>query len=62
MGARGESNELTLLDLVVAVHEAAASRREALAALDDLLSSRRVRFKRPFVAARRFGGRSAAES
>jgi hypothetical protein len=50
-------DEVTLEDLVVAVHEEATSPREALVALDHLLRTQRVSFKRPDSAARRLAAR-----
>ena len=55
MRAGSAPNGLTLQDLVVAVHDEARSPREALAALDHLLRTQRVSFKRPDSAARRLG-------
>ena len=52
-------DDVTLGDLVIALHEVADSPREALAALDHLLRTQRVRFERPGAAARlcaRLGG------
>lgn len=53
-------DDVTFEDLVIALHEAADSPREALAVLDHLLRTQRVSFKRPADAARRVGlaGRS----
>ena len=48
-------DDLTLQDLVLALHEAADSPREVRAALDHLLRTQRVSFKRPAVAARWLG-------
>jgi hypothetical protein len=62
MGTGSARDELTLQDLVLAVHEESDSPREALAALDHLLRTQRVSFKRPAAAARRLGGGLAAES
>ena len=47
--------QLTLQDLVLALHEAADSPREVRAALDHLLRTQRVTFRRPAAAARRLG-------
>ena len=44
-------DDLTLGDLVVALHDVADSPREVLAALDHLLRTRRVSFERPGAAA-----------
>jgi hypothetical protein len=44
-------SDVTLGELVVALHEVADSPREALAALDHLLRTRRVSFERPAAAA-----------
>ena len=48
--ARAE--EVTFEELVLALHDAADSPREALAVLDHLLRTQRVSFKRPVDAAR----------
>ena len=45
--------QLTLQDLVLALHDAADSPSEVRAALDHLLRTQRVSFKRPAAAARR---------
>src|SRR5574341_1770244 len=55
MQSQARSEELTLLDLVLALDDAADSPREVRAALDHLLATRRVSFKRP-AAMRRLGG------
>ena len=47
MQPTARSEELTLLDLVLALHEAADSPREARAALAHLLATHQVRFERP---------------
>jgi hypothetical protein len=55
MFSDARSQDVTFEDLVIALHEAADSPREALAVLDHLLRTQRVSFKRPADAARRFG-------
>lgn len=52
---RDARNDVTFEDLVIALHEAADSPREALAVLDHLLRTQRVSFRRPADAARRLG-------
>ena len=54
-------DDLTLQDLVLALHDAADSPREVRAALDHLLRTQRVTFKRPAAAARRLGVGHAGE-
>jgi hypothetical protein len=54
MHGKARSEELTLLDLVLALDDAADSPVEVRAALDHLLATRRVSFKRP-AAVRQLG-------
>ena len=57
MHGERRSEELTLLDLVLALDDAADSPREVCAALDHLLATRRVSFERP-AAVRQLGLRA----
>ena len=54
--------QLTLQDLVLALHDAADSPSEVRAALDHLLRTQRVSFRRPAAAMRWLGAGRTGES